>query len=102
MIKDDSIEYVKADLTLMDDCTRVVQGMDFVFMCAANTSGAAVMTNTPLAHLTPNVLMNISMLDAAYQAGVKKFLFISSNTVYPLTDFSVMTFSSGSVRRCGR
>ena len=33
--------------------------------------------------------MNISMLDAAYQAGVKKFLFVSSNTVYPVTDYPV-------------
>lgn len=89
VIKDHPIEYVTSDLTVMDDCRRVVEGMDFVFMCAANTSGAAVMTKTPLAHLTPNVLMNVSMLDAAYQAGVKKFLFISSNTVYPLTDYPV-------------
>jgi GDP-L-fucose synthase len=35
------------------------------------------------------VLMNVSMLEASYLAGVKKFLFISSNTVYPLTDFAV-------------
>ena len=33
--------------------------------------------------------MNVSMLDAAYKAGVKKFLFMSSNTVYPLTDYPV-------------
>ena len=89
VVKDHHIEYVKADLTVVDDCRRVVDGVDLVFMCAANTSGAAVMAKTPLAHLTPNVLMNVSMLDAAYQAGVKKFLFISSNTVYPLTDYPV-------------
>ena len=29
------------------------------------------------------------MLEAAYELGVKKFLFISSNTVYPLTDYPV-------------
>lgn len=89
VVDDHRIEYVKADLTVTDDCRRVVDGVDLVFMCAANTSGAAVMAKTPLAHLTPNVLMNVSMLDAAYQAGVKKFLFISSNTVYPLTDYPV-------------
>ena len=27
--------------------------------------------------------MNLNMLDAAYQSGVKRFVFISSNTVYP-------------------
>ena len=58
-------------------------------MCAANTSGAKIMAKTPLVHLTPNVLMNMQMLEASYEAKVKKFLFISTNTVYPLTDFPV-------------
>ena len=89
VLDDARIRYIRGDLRIPEDCVTAVVGIDYVFMCAANTSGAAVMAKTPLAHLTPNVLMNISMLDAAYQAGVKKFLFISSNTVYPLTDFAV-------------
>lgn len=89
VLKDARVTYIRGDLRLQENCAAAVKGMDYVFMCAANTSGAAVMEKTPLAHLTPNILMNISMLEAAYQAGVKKFLFISSNTVYPLTDFAV-------------
>jgi len=83
------VEFIKANLTKQSDCKKVVQGQDFVFMCAANTSGAAVIEKTPLAHVTPNVIMNSLMLEAAHKAGVKKFLFISSNTVYPLTDYAV-------------
>lgn len=89
ILNDSRVRYIQGDLRISEDCAAAVAGIDYVFMCAANTSGAAVMAKTPLAHLTPNVLMNISMLDAAYQAEVKKFLFISSNTVYPLTDFAV-------------
>lgn len=85
VIREGSIEYTQADLTLMEDCRRVVEGVDYVFMCAANTSGAAVMATTPLAHVTPNVVMNAQMLEAAYQAKVKKFLFISSSAAYPPT-----------------
>ena len=85
VIQNDAIEYLQADLTLMGDCQRVVKGVDYVFMCAANTSGAAVMATNPLAHVTPNVVMNAQMLDAAYQAKVKKFLFISSSAAYPPT-----------------
>lgn len=85
-IEDKRVEYVQADLTNWDDCRRVVQGMDYVFMCAANTSGAAVMTATPLVHVTPNVVMNAQLMDAAYNAKVKKFLFISSSAAYPPTD----------------
>ena len=89
VINDHRIEYIRGDLRLEEDCEKVVDGMDYIFMCAANTSGAKVMSTTPLVHLTPNMLMNIQMLQAAYTFGVKKFLFISTNTVYPLTDFAV-------------
>jgi GDP-L-fucose synthase len=88
-IDDDRVEYVVCDLTKPEDCHKVCMGVDYVFLCAANTSGAAVMEKTPLAHLTPNLMMNSLMLEAAYAAGVKKVLFISSNSVYPVTDYPV-------------
>ena len=81
----DNIDYVKADLRQLSDCQRVVEGMEYVFLCAANTSGAAVMAETPLAHVTPDVVMNAHLLEAAYNAGVKKFVFISSSAAYPPT-----------------
>jgi len=80
------VEYVTADLTRADDCAEAVAGMDYVFHCAANTSGAAVMVRTPLVHVTPNVVMNAHLLDAAHAAGVSRFLFISSGAAYPPTD----------------
>ncbi len=89
VIQDERITYTKCELTNANDCKQVVQGMDYVFMCAANTSGAAVMEKTPLVHVTPNIIMNTLMLEAAYEAKVKKFLFISSNSVYPVTDYPV-------------
>lgn len=83
--EDPAIEVLQADLRLPEDCRRAVEGVDYVFMCAANTSGAAVMRDNPLAHVTPNVVMNAQILEAAYRAGVKKFLFISSGAAYPPT-----------------
>jgi GDP-L-fucose synthase len=88
-IHDDRIQYIKADLRTSEDCSKALKDIDYVFMCAANTSGAKVMASTPLVHLTPNILMNVQMLEAAYKENVSKFLFISTNTVYPLTDFPV-------------
>lgn len=80
------VEPMHADLTVPADCRRAVDGMDYVFMCAASTSGAAVITTTPLAHVTPNVVMNTQVLHAAHAAGVKKLLFVSSGAAYPPTD----------------
>jgi GDP-L-fucose synthase len=88
-VSNPSVRYLRVDLTKMEDCISACKGQDYIFMCAANSSGANVMENSPLSHLTPNVVMNSQMLAAAYEQEVKKFTFISSNTVYPLTDFPV-------------
>lgn len=86
VVRDDCVEYIRADLTHAEDCARACRDAEYVFLCAANTSGAAVMEKTPLVHLTPNLIMNARMLEAAYAASVRKTLFISSNTVYPVSD----------------
>lgn len=78
-------DIVTADLRSADECDRAVAGMDYVFLCAAHTSGAAVIRATPLVHITPNVLINTLMLEAAYQADVAKFCFLSSGAAYPPT-----------------
>ena len=83
--KNPEVEYVQADLTLMEDCQKVVKDCKYVFMAAANTSGAAVMKSNPLSHVVPNVVMNSQMLQAAYESGVSKFLWISSSAAYPPT-----------------
>lgn len=83
VIGDRHIDYVRADLTKSEDCRRVVKGVDYVFMCAASTSGAAAIASKPLVHVTPNVVMNARMLEAACLAEVGKFVWISSSVGYP-------------------
>lgn len=83
------VEYVNADLMRLDDCKAVTRDTDVFIMAAANSSGAAVMKNDPLAHLTPNVVMNALTLESCLLNGVKKYCFISSNTVYPESNNSV-------------
>jgi GDP-L-fucose synthase len=85
----DGVKYINVDLTKDEDCISACRGQEYIFMCAANSSGAEVMERAPLTHLTPNVVMNAQMLASAYAEKIKKFVFISSNTVYPLTDFPV-------------
>ena len=84
-----NVEYSAYELLNLEDCFAATKDMDYVFMAAANSSGAAVIETTPLVHLTPNVVMNSQMLAASYENRVTKFCFISSNTVYPLTDYAV-------------
>lgn len=83
VVDDKRIDYVKCDLTEEEDCERVVEGVDDVFLCAANTSGAKVIEDNPVAHVTDNLLINAQMLEAATFADVDRFLYISSSTTYP-------------------
>jgi GDP-L-fucose synthase len=78
-------EVVTLDLRQPDHCARAVEGMDYVFLCAAHTSGAAVIRTTPLVHITPNVLINTLIHEAAHRARVARFCFISSGAAYPPT-----------------
>lgn len=80
------VEYVKADLMHLDDCHEVAVNTDIFVMAAANSSGAAVMAKNPLSHLASNVVMNALTLEACLLNGVKKYCFISSNTVYPYSE----------------
>jgi GDP-L-fucose synthase len=87
--KVNKVKYIKTDLEKLKNCHKVCKNIDIIVMCAANSSGAAVMDKTPLVHLTPNIRMNLNMLEAAYSQGVCKFIFISSNTVYPVSNFAM-------------
>jgi GDP-L-fucose synthase len=82
-IKHDSVEYVTGNLMTYDDCLAVTKNVDIVVHAAASTSNAVDTVQDPLAHVTPNVAMNNFLIDSAYRNKVKKYIFISSNTVYP-------------------
>lgn len=61
-------------------------GQSKTYLCislAPSTSGTTVMATTPMVHVTPNILMNAQMLEAAYAAQVEKFLSLGSTTGYP-------------------
>ena len=53
-------------------------------MCAAVSSGAQIIQNNPMYHVNDNVIMNLNILKACEKNKVKKFIFLSSNTVYPV------------------
>ena len=84
-----NVKYIKANLEETKSCLKITKNIDIIVMCAANSSGAAVMEKSPLVHLTPNIRMNLNMLEAAHLHSVNKFIFISSNTVYPVSDFAM-------------
>jgi len=82
-IKYETVEYVTGNLMNYEDCLAVTKDVDIVIHAAASTSNAVDTVQDPLAHVTPNVAMNNFLIDSAYRNKVSKYIFISSNTVYP-------------------
>lgn len=81
----DGVEYVQADLTRKEDCLRVTNGVNAVVLTAAFVAGAQGMLASPMGLVTDTVIMNLRMLEAAMQNGVKKVVYISSGMVYPFS-----------------
>jgi len=86
IIEANNISCIHADLRNLDECKRVVKDADYVCMFAGRLSTVAVMSQNPLGPVADNTVINVNMLDAAYSAGVKRYLWLSSTTGYPEMD----------------
>lgn len=56
---------------------------DIVIFAAARVGGIVANNTYPVQFLSDNILMAVSAINAAYQAGVKRFLFLGSTCIYP-------------------
>ncbi|MBI2900392.1 MAG: NAD-dependent epimerase/dehydratase family protein [Planctomycetes bacterium] len=77
------VEVAVADLTRPDDCERAVRGIEDVFHLAAFGWGLGENQKQAAQLLTQNVLLNTHLLEAARKAGVERYLYTSSSSVYP-------------------
>ena len=78
------VEHYYGDLTRFDFVKVISYGVDVVFHVMINTSNVILDTKVnPLLHVTPNVEMNVNLMEQSWRNKVRKFIFISSNTTYP-------------------
>lgn len=56
---------------------------DAVIFAAAKVGGIVANNTYPVEFLSENVLMSVGAINAAFQAGVKRFLFLGSTCIYP-------------------
>lgn len=56
---------------------------DTVIFAAARVGGIVANNTYPVQFLSDNLLMAVAAINAAYQAGVKRFLFLGSTCIYP-------------------
>ena len=75
-------EVLHGDLSIIEDCRRAADSMDYVFHLAAFGWGLGENVTRQPQLFTNNVLMNTCMLEAANQADVERYLYTSSSSVY--------------------
>ena len=71
------------DLRKAENCVKAVQDVDQVYHLAADMGGIGYITSQHAQIARNDTLININLLDAAQDHGVKRFLFSSSACVYP-------------------
>lgn len=71
------------DLRIWDVCKKVVQGQDVVIHMAANVGGIGYNREHAGELFYDNAIMGIQMMEAARQAGVKKYVQIGTICAYP-------------------
>lgn len=71
------------DLRKEGNCQKAVDGMDVVIHTAARLGGIAYNLKNPVVLLRDNLLMSLHLMEAAREAGVKKFVGIASVCAYP-------------------
>ena len=88
--KNNKIKYFRGNLKNLKFCEKITNSIDIVVMCAAVSSGAMIIQNNPMFHVNDNIVMNLNILKASAKNKVKKFIFLSSNTVYPVGNKSMI------------
>ncbi len=71
------------DLRVFDNARRAVEGCDVVFHLAATTGGIAFSRAYPASQYYSCALINLHVLEAARQAGVRKLVALGNLLAYP-------------------
>lgn len=77
------IDYMRADLSKMENCLRAVHGMDIVFHLASKVAGIKYNFAHPGEMFATNTLLSLIMLEASRLENVERYQCTSSICVYP-------------------
>nr|WP_319395121.1 NAD-dependent epimerase/dehydratase family protein [uncultured Desulfobacter sp.] len=75
-------EFLSLDLTIMDNCLKANEKIDFVFDMLGTKASPETARNCPASHFVTNMQLQLPFLEAARIQGVRGLLFTSSVGVY--------------------
>ncbi|ACK71791.1 NAD-dependent epimerase/dehydratase [Gloeothece citriformis PCC 7424] len=71
------------DLRVLENCQKAVFGQDIVIHLAAHVGGIGLNREKPAELFYDNLMMGTQLIQAAYQAGVEKFVCLGTICAYP-------------------
>jgi len=75
-------EFMRADLTRMENCLKVCADMDFVFNLVGIKGSPAMTAQKPASFFVPTIMFNTNMMEASRVSSVKRYLYTSTIGVY--------------------
>ena len=75
-------EFVRGNLMHWDFCHKIAKDIDYVFHLVGIKGSPAMTSKKPASFFVPIISVNTNMMEAARQAGVKRYLYTSSIGVY--------------------
>ena len=76
-------EFLLLDLRRSGNCAEAMKGIDYVYALAADMGGMGFIASNNALILHNNALINLHSVEAARQAGVRRYLYTSSACIYP-------------------
>lgn len=76
-------EFHHVDLRVLDNCTKVAAGCDWIFNLAADMGGMGFIQSNHSVILFNNTMISFNILEAARRVGCKRFFYASSACIYP-------------------
>ncbi len=89
MFADRAQAIAQGDLTNPDDCLRMLQGIEIVVNASGAVSAAGVDQVRHMEIIARNLITSVRLIQAAWVAGVERFLVLSSHTTYPAADYPI-------------
>jgi GDP-L-fucose synthase len=82
----EGVRFLKSDLRNFDNCIAACEGQDIIFNLAGVKGSPQMTARMPASFFVPTMQFSINMMEAAFRAGVKRYLFTSSVGVYEPAD----------------
>jgi len=79
----DSVAFLRRDLTDFANCREVAEGQDWICHLVAVKGNTQIGTNRVATDYRQFILCNTHMMEAAFQAGAERYLYVGSICAYP-------------------